>query len=95
MNCCDMDPDTNVAFTNDCIYNKKIKIHNDLSCYIMTHSLLMTAEHTNVMITDHVSETIEQLNEELRLSKDEAQKTQGNLYIHVSFPLMKGLTNMI
>ena len=60
----------------------------------MTHSLLMTAEHTNVMLTDHVSETVEQLNEELRLSKDEAQKTQGNLYIHVSFPLMKVLTNM-
>ena len=54
----------------------------------------MTAEHINVKLTDHVSETVEQLNEELRLSKDEAQKTQGNLYIHVSFPLMKGLTNM-
>ena len=73
---------------------KKIKIHNDLSCYLITLSLLMTAEHTNVMLTDHVSETVEQLNEELRLSKDEAQKTQGNLYIHVSFPLMKVLTNM-
>ena len=54
----------------------------------------MTAEYTNVMLTDHVSETVEQLNEELRLSKDEAQKTQGNLYFHVSFPLMKVLTNM-
>ena len=73
---------------------KKIKIHNHLSCYLMTHSLLMTAEHTNFMLTDHVSETVKQLNEELRISKDEAQKTQGNLYIHVSFPLMKGLTNM-
>ena len=54
----------------------------------------MTAEHINVMLTDHVLETVEQLNEELRLSKDEAQKTQGNLYIHVSFPLMKVLTNL-
>ena len=49
----------------------------------------MNAEHTNVMLTDHVSETVKQLNEELRFSKDETQKTKGKFYIHVSFPLMK------
>ncbi|KAI0222689.1 hypothetical protein LSAT2_026050, partial [Lamellibrachia satsuma] len=36
----------------------------------------MNAEHTNIMLTDHVSETVKQLNEELRLSKDEAQKSK-------------------
>ena len=71
------------------LIKKKVKINNKLSCYSMTHYLLMNAEHTNIMLTDNFSETVKQQKEELRLLKYEAQKTNGNLCIHVSFPFMK------
>ena len=84
-----MDSDTYLYSPMIILIIKKIKINNELSCYSMTHYLLMNAEHTNIMLTNNFSGIVKQQNEELRLSKYEAQKSKGNLYIHVSFPFMK------
>lgn len=75
---------TDTTFIN----KKKNKDMNESSYYLLISALMMTAKHTNVMLTDYASDDVQQLNEQIRLLKDESQKTKGNFYIAVSFPLM-------
>ena len=49
----------------------------------------MTAEHTNLLLVDYASETVQQYEQRVNRLNEEAEKNKGNFYIDVSFPLMK------